>query len=254
MPPVTPPSNTTLGSVLIQVDHLTQRYNSDGAAVLDDISLSVRQGELLAVIGPSGCGKSTLLRSIAGLESPTQGQIHLDNDNLAMVFQYSALFDWLTVLENVAFSLLEPGEGRGKPAFKSADDPRLRSLVQEKLAVVGLEGAEDKMPNELSGGMQKRVSFARAIMSHPSIILYDEPTSGLDPISTATLEDYMQLLQQQLQPAAIVVTHQLSTVTRIANRVIMLDKGKICFDGTPQELLKCHQEPMASFVQAAKAV
>jgi phospholipid/cholesterol/gamma-HCH transport system ATP-binding protein len=254
MPPVPPPSSTTPGPVLIQVDHLTQRYTSDGPAALEDISFSVRQGELLAVIGPSGCGKSTLLRSIAGLETPTQGQIHLDNDNLAMVFQYSALFDWLTVLENVAFSLLEPGEGRGKPKFKNADDPRLRALVKEKLAVVGLEGAEDKMPNELSGGMQKRVSFARAIMSHPSIILYDEPTSGLDPISTTTLEDYMHVLQQQLQPAAIVVTHQLSTVTRISNRVIMLDKGQICFDGTPAELLKCHQEPMATFVKAAKAV
>jgi phospholipid/cholesterol/gamma-HCH transport system ATP-binding protein len=247
------PQEKSLTPVLIQVDHLTQRYSEDGPAVLQDISLSVRKNELLAVIGPSGCGKSTLLRTIAGLETPSEGEIHLYSENLAMVFQYSALFDWLTVLENVAFSLLEPGEGRGKPEYKNADDPELRALVREKLALVGLEDAEDKMPSELSGGMQKRVSFARAIMSAPNIILYDEPTSGLDPLSTATLEDYMQQLQQQLQPASIVVTHQLSTVTRIANRVIMLDKGRICFEGTPGVLLKSREEPLASFVNAAKA-
>ncbi|MEB3245273.1 MAG: ATP-binding cassette domain-containing protein [Vampirovibrionales bacterium] len=234
---------------LILVENLRKQYTPDGPWIIDDINLTVNAGDIIAIIGESGCGKSTLLRTLAGLETATDGTVELASENVAMVFQYSALFDWLTVLENVAFSLLEPA--KGKPKYKNADDPELRKLVAEKLEMVGLEDIEDKYPNELSGGMQKRVSFARAVISNPSIILYDEPTSGLDPVSTAMLEDYIQALQQKLNAASVVVTHTISTVRRVATRVLMLHEGHIHFEGTPDDLFKSTDERVKAFVQAA---
>jgi phospholipid/cholesterol/gamma-HCH transport system ATP-binding protein len=226
---------TSFAQPLIKVSGLRKRYAPDEPWVLNDINFEVHENEVVAIIGTSGCGKSTLLKCIAGLEDPTEGTVELFDPNYTLVFQYSALFDSLTVFENVAFALLEPPDDR--QLFKRLPATDIEQLVAEKLKMVGLEGIEDKYPNELSGGMQKRVSFARAIMANPRIILYDEPTSGLDPVASNVLEDYMNTLSRELGAASVVVTHTLSTICRTAHRVILLHEGRIEWQGTPYCLL-----------------
>jgi phospholipid/cholesterol/gamma-HCH transport system ATP-binding protein len=231
---------------LIRVRDVRKSYQN--APVLQGISFDVQEGEVVAIIGPSGCGKSTLLRIISGLETPDSGDIYLDDPNFTMVFQYSALFDSLTVFENVAFSLMEPPDysfqKAGQPQRPKYTETEIQQIVAEKLRLVGLEGIENKYPNELSGGMQKRVSFARAIVSNPRIILYDEPTAGLDPIASTVLEDYILKLRDELHAASVVVTHQHSTIHRTADRVLLLGEGKVCWSGSPAELLTT-DNPMA---------
>ena len=163
-----------------------------------------------------------------------------------MVFQYSALFDSLNVADNISFALRERKDLRNK---YNEDD--LREIVSQKLELVGLKGIEQKFPSELSGGMQKRVSFARAIVTEPNTILYDEPTAGLDPISSTLIEDYIVRLKDETNAASIVVTHQMSTITRTANKVIMLYGGKIVFNGTPEEMLKQDTPYTKQFVTAS---
>jgi phospholipid/cholesterol/gamma-HCH transport system ATP-binding protein len=231
----TPPEHV-LGENMVRVERVSKAFNN--SPVLKDVSFEVKESEVVAIIGPSGCGKSTLLRIISGLEEPDSGEVDLKDPNFTLVFQYSALFDSLTVFENVAFSLLEPpdiGEALAKQRPKLSMD-EIRQIVAEKLKLVDLEGTEEKYPNELSGGMQKRVSFARAIVSNPKIILYDEPTAGLDPIASTILEDYILKLRDELKAASVVVTHQHSTIHRTADRVILLDDGVVAWSGTPQEL------------------
>lgn len=212
------------------VEHLTKKF--DNRVILDDISFKVNTGEILAIVGFSGSGKSTILKLITGLLEPTSGKITLDTPgDVAMVFQYSALFDSLNVFDNITFALQERKEFKGK--YTNA---QLKDMVAKKLKTVGLSHIEDKFPYELSGGMQKRVSFARAIMTEPSLILYDEPTAGLDPVASTIIEDYIVRLRNETNSTAIVVTHQLSTIKRCADRVIMLYQGKIVFDGTPDDL------------------
>jgi phospholipid/cholesterol/gamma-HCH transport system ATP-binding protein len=242
----------TASAPLIEVRGLKKRYSPDGPWVLKGIDLTVYANEVVAIIGTSGCGKSTLLRVIAGLETPTEGDVTLHDPNFTLVFQYSALFDFLTVAENVGFALSEPPDTEAGRHFKKQTPQHIASQVREKLKLVGLEGVEDRYPNELSGGMQKRVSFARAIMSSPRIILYDEPTSGLDPVASNTLEDYMNLLSRELKAASVVVTHTLSTICRTAQRVLLLHEGQLHWQGTPQELLTT-TDPIASrFAKAAQ--
>lgn len=218
---------------LIAVQDIYKSFGSQ--SVIRGVTLEVHEGEVLAIIGVSGCGKSTLLRLISGLEIPDSGEIHLEDPNYSFVFQYSALFDSLTIFENVAFSLLEdPDDPKSrKPPMPIAD---IHALVAEKLRLVGLEGVENMYPNQLSGGMKKRVSFARAIVSNPRIILYDEPTAGLDPIASTILEDYILKLRDELGAASVVVTHQYSTIHRTADRVCLLHEGKIRWIGSPEEL------------------
>ena len=163
-----------------------------------------------------------------------------------MVFQYSALFDSLDVADNIAFALRERKDLRNK-----YNEEEIKNIVAEKLELVGLKGIENKFPSELSGGMQKRVSFARAIVTEPNSILYDEPTSGLDPISSTLIEDYIVRLKDETNAASIVVTHQMSTIQRTANKIIMLYNGKIVFAGTPQEMLEQNNDYTKQFVTAS---
>ncbi len=163
-----------------------------------------------------------------------------------MVFQYSALFDSLNVADNIAFALNERSDLRNKYTQEE-----IKKIVAEKLALVGLKGIERKFPSELSGGMQKRVSFARAIVTAPNSILYDEPTSGLDPISSTLIEDYIAQLKAETGASSIVVTHQMSTIQRTADRVIMLYDGKIVFEGTPKEMLESGNEYTRQFITAS---
>lgn len=228
----------------IEVKNLVKKF--DDKTVIDDISFNVKDGEILAIVGFSGSGKSTVLKLICGLIPYDDGEIITSEGDVAMVFQYSALFDSLSVADNIAFALRERKELR-----KKYDESAIRDVVSQKLELVGLKGIEGKFPSELSGGMQKRVSFARAIVTNPNTILYDEPTAGLDPMSSTLIEDYIVSLKREINAASIVVTHQMSTITRTADRVIMLYDGKIVFEGTPEELLKQETPYTKQFVTAS---
>ena len=219
----------------------------DNKKVLDEVSFSVQDGQTLGVVGFSGSGKSTLLKIISNLLYSDSGTIETDeNTDVAMTFQYSALFDFLDVYHNIAFPLLERKEYKNKYTKEE-----VKEIVKEKLALVGLEGIEDKFPSELSGGMQKRVGFARAIVTNPKIILYDEPTAGLDPVSSTLIEDYIVRLKNELNAACIVVTHQMSTITRACDNVILLYEGKIVFNGTTNEFLNSDSPYTRQFISAS---
>ncbi|WP_204103097.1 MULTISPECIES: ABC transporter ATP-binding protein [Spirulina sp. CCY15215] len=217
--------------------------------ILDEIDLSIYPGKALVVIGPSGAGKSTILRIIAGLLSPDSGEVYIagqrrrgliedspDPIAISMVFQQSALFDSLTVEENVGFTLFQ---------HSKLDRQTIRDLVTKKLAMVGLSDIGDRYPAQLSGGMRKRVSFARAIMANPynpqdnpDVILYDEPTAGLDPIASTVIEDLVRQLQRQEQICGtyVMVSHQESTIRRTADRVAFLYDGKLSWEGSVAEI------------------
>lgn len=228
----------------IEVRNLIKTF--EDKTVINDISFKVADGEVLAIVGFSGSGKSTVLKLICGLIPYDSGEIITSEGDIAMVFQYSALFDSLNVFDNISFALRERKDLKKK--YSSED---LQEIVAQKLELVGLKGIENKFPSELSGGMQKRVSFARAIVTKPNSILYDEPTAGLDPMSSTLIEDYIVRLRNEINAASIVVTHQMSTITRTADRVIMLYDGKIVFEGTPSELLKQDTPYTRQFVTAS---
>ncbi|MBU0573859.1 MAG: ABC transporter ATP-binding protein [Candidatus Margulisbacteria bacterium] len=239
---------------MILLKKLTKKFGDK--VILSSVDLEISSGETLAVIGPSGCGKSTLLRLILRLETPTEGSIQVDDvdiekidedglnsyrQKIGMVFQSAALFDSMTVFENVAFGLRERNE---------LPESKIKDIVKEKLQFVELEGSEELMPSELSGGMQKRVSIARALATEPQIILYDEPTTGLDPITSTTIEDLINKLSKSASVTSIVVTHQLTTIFRTAHRIIMLDKGKFIECGDVEQTKKSRDPIVHKFITA----
>lgn len=204
----------------------------DTRVILDSVNLTIADGETLVILGGSGSGKSTLLRLLIGLQRPTSGQIIVDDvdittlseeefnkvrQKMGMVFQYSALFDSMSVGENVAFGLRE---------HTQLSNDEIMRIVNERLGWVGLSGYESYMPNELSGGMKKRVSLARAIALDPTLILYDEPSSGLDPITSGTISMLIRGMQKRLGCTSIVVTHDMQSAFYVADRIALLDKGK----------------------------
>lgn len=229
---------------MIKVEHLVKSFYDK--TVLKDISFEVKDGETLAIVGFSGSGKSTILKIICGLLEADSGTIQTSKGDIAMVFQYSALFDSLNIFDNISFALQERKDLRKKYSHED-----LKKIVEEKLKLVGLQGIENKFPSELSGGMQKRVSFARAIVTNPKTILYDEPTAGLDPISSTLIEDYIVSLKETTHASSIVVTHQMSTIMRTADQVLMLYDGKAVFQGTPQEMCNGGNEYTKQFVTSS---
>jgi phospholipid/cholesterol/gamma-HCH transport system ATP-binding protein len=211
--------------------------------VLNGISLSVGRGKTLAVLGRSGTGKSVLLRLIIGLEKPDSGSVCINGQDLAglaidrmgeirkkmgFLFQSAALYDSLTVAGNVAFPL----EHHRRDMSRAERDGRVRKLLAE----VGMEHDLDKMPSDISGGMQKRVGLARALALEPEILLLDEPTAGLDPISSGEIDDLILKLQRERQMASIVVTHDLHSAKTIANRLALLNQGNVVIEGTFEDL------------------
>ncbi len=228
----------------LEVKNLTKIF--DDRKVLDNVSFTVNPGETLGIVGFSGSGKSTILKIISGLLYMDSGEVVTDKGDIAMAFQYSALFDFLNVAENIAFPLTERKEFKGK-----YNEKELEEIVAQKLSMVGLEGIENKYPSELSGGMQKRVSFARAIVTNPQTILYDEPTAGLDPVSSTIIEDYIVRLKNELNATCIVVTHQLSTIRRATDKIIMLYNGKIVYEGTTKDMLKGDTPYTKQFIEAS---
>jgi phospholipid/cholesterol/gamma-HCH transport system ATP-binding protein len=231
--------------------------------VLHAIDLDVRKGQTLVVVGESGCGKTVLLKLIIGLLRPTVGQVLFDGKSLndlperelarqrlrfGFLFQGAALFDSLTVYDNVAFGL----RAQGRP------DVEIQEVVRQRLAEVGLpQAVTPKKPAELSGGMKKRVGLARALALDPEVMLYDEPTTGLDPIMTDVINELILQTRKQRPITSIVVTHEMRTVHKCADRVVMLyplarlgaPEGQVLFDGTPEELLACPDERVRQFVQ-----
>lgn len=229
----------------LEVKNLVKTF--DNKKVLDNISFKIENGQTLGVVGFSGSGKSTLLKIISGILAADSGDIiYPTGSEVAMAFQYSALFDFLNVFDNIAFPLVERKKFKG---LYSKEE--IARIVSEKLRTVGLDGIEDKFPSELSGGMQKRVGFARAIVTNPNIILYDEPTAGLDPVTSTMIEDYIVRLKQELNASCVVVTHQLSTIKRAVDTVIMLYQGHIVFYGSVDELLEGKNEYAKQFVEAS---
>ena len=226
--------------------------------ILDNLSLQVQPGEILVVIGPSGAGKSTLLRLMIGLLKPIFGEIwvdgheisQLDEDelnlirrNMGMVFQYSALFDSMTVGDNVAFGIRQ---------HTAMPEDQILRVIRRTLRMVGLMGKENVMPSELSGGMKKRVSLARAIAGSPKIVLYDEPTSGLDPVMSSTINRLIMSTRRILGVTAVVVTHDMDSAFTIADRIAMMYDEKIIEVGTPDELRQSSNPLVQQFIYGVK--
>jgi phospholipid/cholesterol/gamma-HCH transport system ATP-binding protein len=237
---------------LIELRNVSKRFGR--LVVLNGVTLNIEAGQSLVVIGASGTGKSVLLKHIVGLLRPDSGQVWFDGkrvDDLrerdlvavrkqfGFLFQMGALFDSLTVEDNVGFPLVEHS---GKPTDEIA------KLVKEKLSLVGLPEVGKKMPGELSGGQKKRVALARAIALGPRVILYDEPTTGLDPIRSDVINELILKLQRELKVTSIVVTHDMHSAFKVADRVVMLDQGKIIFDGTPDDIRETKDEVVYRFV------
>jgi phospholipid/cholesterol/gamma-HCH transport system ATP-binding protein len=238
---------------MIEIRNLTKSFGEQ--TVLRGISLSIDDGETVAVIGQSGCGKSVLLKHIIGLMKPDAGEVLVDDvnmshakqrniesvrRNLGFLFQGAALFDSMTVSENVTLGLREHG---------MKDSVMLRRIATDKLSLVGLHNIEDAMPSDLSGGMKKRVALARALATEPKYMFYDEPTTGLDPVTSDQIDALIEDLTSKLHVTSIIVTHDMFTVERIAKRVIFLHQGHVHFDGKPEDLNRSNDPTCREFLQ-----
>ena len=223
--------------------------------VLHGINIEVRQGESMVVIGGSGSGKTVLIKCIICLMRPDQGEIHVDGleitsldekrmnevrKKFGMLFQGGALFDSMTVWENVGFGLRQQTR---------LSEEEIRRVASEKLALVGLKNVEDLMPAELSGGMRKRVSLARAIAMEPEILLYDEPTTGIDPIMADAINDLIVQMKEKLNVTSIAITHDMKSAYKIADRIAMLYQGKIIEVGTPGEIRNSSNPMVQQFIE-----
>jgi phospholipid/cholesterol/gamma-HCH transport system ATP-binding protein len=237
---------------LIHLEDLVLRFGDK--TVLDGIDLKVMPKDRLVILGQSGGGKSTMLRLILGILKPTSGRVryrHLQvqrlrrsklnllRSRIGMVYQYSALISSMTVRENLALPVEELGR---------KSESEIEALIEENLAIVGMSGTEDKMPSELSGGMRKRVSLARALMMRPELILFDEPSAGLDPVISSVIDELIISLTEKTNTTSVIVTHEMESAFRIATRLAMLYQGKIIEDGSPDEFRNSTNPVVHQFV------
>jgi len=234
-----PTSGEATRNPIIRLEGVSKRFGDH--VVFDRLDLTIYRGQTTVVLGQSGVGKSVLLKLILGLLRPDAGRVLVDDVDLTrlserelipvrirfgMVFQGAALFDFLSVYENVAFSLRE---------HRRMTEPQIREAVRRRLALVDMAGTESLLPEELSGGMRKRVGLARAIAIDPEVILYDEPTTGLDPVTADTINRLILRCQRELGATGIVVTHDMASAFRVGDRFVMLQAGRVIADGTPDE-------------------
>ena len=238
---------------MIKIKNLKKSFENQ--QVLKGINLEVKEGKVTFIIGKSGSGKSVLLKHILGLLKPDNGKIFIDNVEITqaplkklnevrkkfgVLFQNVALFDSMNVFENVAFPLVE---------HLKLKKEEIKKRVSETLSLVGLEGIENKMPSELSGGMKKRVGLARAIILNPKILIFDEPTTGLDPVICDAVDNMIVEIQRKLKLTVLVVSHDIPAVFRIADFVAMLDNGIIVEYGTPEDLKKSKNYTIQEFLK-----
>lgn len=239
---------------MLTVERLNQTYGPK--QVLFDVDMAAGEGEILVVMGGSGGGKTTLLKCISGLVPIKSGDVLAEGVSvrtspvearakMGMVFQYAALFDYLNVHDNILFGLRR----RRKLSAKEGD-----RIVSEQLESVGLEGTGNLMPSELSGGMKKRVGLARALAMEPKILLYDEPTSGLDPVTAFAIDGLIKETRDRTKATSFVVSHDVNSALRLADRIAFLHKGKVVFFGSPREFRTSKVEPILELVQKASAV
>jgi phospholipid/cholesterol/gamma-HCH transport system ATP-binding protein len=237
---------------LIEFRKISKRFGRQ--VVLNDVDLQIPEGQSLVIIGASGSGKSVMLKHMVGLLRPDAGEVWFDGqriDNLpertiakireqfGFLFQMGALFDSMNVEENVGFPLVE---------HTDKTNEEISAIVDEKLRMVGLPEVRKKMPAELSGGQRKRVALARAIALNPRIILYDEPTTGLDPIRSDVINELIIKLQRTLKVTSVVVTHDMHSAFKIADRIVMLHEAKLIFDGTPEQIRQSQEPIVRRFV------
>lgn len=238
---------------MIQIVDLKKSFANH--AVLAGLNLEIKDDETMVIIGPSGCGKSVLLKHIVGLLQPDSGKIIIDGEDITqyserelyqlrerfgMLFQSAALFESMTTGENVGLWIME-----------HTNTPRdeVSVKVERILNLIGLRGVQDKRPSELSGGMKKRVGLARAIIHEPRFVLYDEPTTGLDPIMADIINDLIIKVRAELKNTAIVVTHDMTSAYKVADRIAMMHKGKIIFIGTAEEIQNTSDPMVQQFIK-----
>jgi phospholipid/cholesterol/gamma-HCH transport system ATP-binding protein len=237
---------------MIEIKNLKKKFGKK--EVLRGVDLIINKGETLVVIGKSGCGKSVLLKHIIGLLKPDEGEIFFEGVDIVKIkpkelnkirlkfgflFQGAALFDSMTVAENIGLGLKENTK---------MIDTDIDKVVAEKLELVGLPGTQKMKPSDLSGGMKKRVSLARSLATNPEYILYDEPTTGLDPVMSDSIDGLIKELSDRLKVTSIVVTHDIFSVYDVADRVAMMEEGKIYFHGTPKELVETQDPVIRGFL------
>lgn len=243
---------------MIKIRNLRKSFKT--AKVLQGLDLDIQKGETLVILGPSGVGKSVLLKHIIGLVKPDSGYVEVDGVNvtdlsgpkllkaikqMGMLFQGAALFDSMTIGENTGFYLSEHSDPQ---TDERASKEEIRNRVDEALNMVGLEGTQDKMPGELSGGMRKRAGLARLIVYRPEILLYDEPTTGLDPITSMQINELIVQTQKQLKATSIVVTHDITSALYVGDRLALLRDGKIAHIGDPDTFIKI-DDPIIEFLR-----
>lgn len=238
---------------IIEVKNLTVRYGD--RTILENVNFNIRRGEIFVIVGGSGCGKSTLLRQLIGLEKPTEGEIFIDGENFieadkkkklsllrrfGVLFQSSGLFASMTLAENIALILEK---------YTDLDEDRIEKMIEMKLDAVGLNGFQDFLPSEISGGMKKRAAFARSMALDPDVLFFDEPSSGLDPITSASLDELIKQINSGLSTTMVIVTHDLASILSVSDRIIMLDKSErgIIAQGSPYELRNSSDKRVYNF-------
>lgn len=249
-----PDTSDTIDHIVVKNVHKSFRGGRD--KVLKGVSIQFKRGKLTYILGPSGTGKSVLIKHILGLLRPDSGEIWVSGEQLhllggrelakkrlqfGMLFQNSALFDDMTVFENVAFPLRE---------HSKLSEKEIQRQVEKTLTLLGMKGGYDKLPNELSGGMRKRVGLARAIIREPQILLYDEPTTGLDPVTRQMVDELIETLKSELHLTSIVISHDIPSALLLADEIAFLSEGHVVFHGEPDDFRKSTDTAIRKFLDA----
>ncbi|RAL23808.1 ABC transporter ATP-binding protein [Lujinxingia litoralis] len=238
---------------MIRIENVTKYH--EGRVVIDDVTLTIDAHTNVGLIGPGGAGKSVLLKIVCGLITPDRGKVFIDDIDvhslkptelaelrfrIGMLFQNYALFDSMNVADNIAFPLRQAGE---------SDETLVAQKVQQALKDISLPGIGDRYPNELSGGMKKRVSFARAVIRRPPIVFYDDPTAGLDPVTSSKIFILLRTMQRDFDTTSVTISHDIEGIKDICDRFVLLDQGRIVFEGTRAEIDACQDSLVSQFWQ-----